>query len=309
MKKTLFALSLRAALAGATGFWANRALVYAGARDRCPKELPSYRDVVKRVLPAVVSIETQPKAQRIAARSAPESAPPGAFPGLPDELRKRFEHFHKQPLPDRDASPGRALGSGFVVDPSGVICTNAHVVRGADQVTVQLQDGRKFASRDTVITTRAHHLLGIPSTTIAVNVINQDTSLASVFAVQPLTDLLKVRQAVKIAQAHEDTAQAELQGGIRKLVSGVEQLSWGLLAARRIRAGAAEGLAGAEMLARRGNLEARSALVKARQGLQAVDKEIADLPEQMNGLLDLPLCPPPGAGRAGAADLSLPLCR
>jgi outer membrane protein TolC len=142
----------------------------------------------------------------------------------------------------------------------------------------------------TVITIKSRPLLGLPGSTIAANVINQNTSVASVFAAQPLTDLLKVRQGVKIAQADHDIAQAELQAGIRKLVSGVEQLYWGLLAARRIRAGTVEAVAGAEMLAKTGNLEARSALVEARQGLQAVDKEIADLQEQMNGLLDLPLC-------------------
>jgi serine protease Do len=35
-----------------------------------------------------------------------------------------------------------------VVDPAGVILTNDHVVRGADQVEVHLQDGRKFTSKD-----------------------------------------------------------------------------------------------------------------------------------------------------------------
>src|SRR5262249_39571414 len=38
--------------------------------------------------------------------------------------------------------------SGFVVAPTGVILTNEHVLRGADEVVVQLQDGRKFSSRD-----------------------------------------------------------------------------------------------------------------------------------------------------------------
>jgi S1-C subfamily serine protease len=36
-------------------------------------------------------------------------------------------------------------GSGFIIDSSGVILTNAHVVSGADQVTVTLRDGRTFA--------------------------------------------------------------------------------------------------------------------------------------------------------------------
>ena len=38
------------------------------------------------------------------------------------------------------------FGSGFIVDPQGVILTNYHVVDGADQVEVTLTDGRKFTS-------------------------------------------------------------------------------------------------------------------------------------------------------------------
>jgi outer membrane protein TolC len=128
--------------------------------------------------------------------------------------------------------------------------------------------------------------------TFAVNaaVLNQDSSFATLTAVQPITDLLKVRQGVKIAQADEQIAQAQLEGGIRKLVSGVEQLYWGILAVRRIREGAVQGVQGAELLAKTGILEARTALVEARQGLQDADKQLADLQEQMNALLDLPAC-------------------
>jgi outer membrane protein TolC len=133
-------------------------------------------------------------------------------------------------------------------------------------------------------------LLTFPTTSVNVAVLNRDSSLASVFAVQPITDLLKVRQGVKIAQADEQIAQAQLEAGVRKVASGVEQLFWGLRAARRIQAGAREGVRGAEMLAQTKTLEARTALVEAQQGLQEVDKQIADLQEQLNALLDLPLC-------------------
>jgi outer membrane protein TolC len=95
---------------------------------------------------------------------------------------------------------------------------------------------------------------------------------------------------VKIAQADEQIAKAELERGMRELVSGVEQLYWGVLAARRIQKGAVEGVRGAELLAQTGTLEARTALVEARQAVQQVEKQIADLQEQLNGLLDLPLC-------------------
>jgi outer membrane protein TolC len=142
----------------------------------------------------------------------------------------------------------------------------------------------------TVSGPRGRPILNFAGRAIDVPVINQDTAIANIGALQPITDLLKVRQGVKIAQADQEIAQAQLEEGTRKLVSGVEQLYWGLLAARRIQAGAAEGLRGAELLAKTGSLEGRTALVEAQQALQQVDKQIADVQEQLNGLLDLPLC-------------------
>src|SRR5262249_18430289 len=114
-------------------------------------------------------------------------------------------------------------------------------------------------------------LFTFPTFSVNAAVLNQDSAYAALTAVQPLTGLLKVRQGVKIAQADEQIARAQLEGGIRKLVSGVEQLYWGILAVRRIRAGAVQGVQGAELLAKTGMLEARTALVEARQGLQDAD--------------------------------------
>ncbi len=120
-------------------------------------------------------------------------------------------------------------------------------------------------------------LLTFPPTAIQAPVLQQDSTFTTVNVLQPITDLLKVRQGVKIAQADEQIAKAELERGTRELVSGVEQLYWGLLAARRIEKGAVEGVHGAELLAQTGTLEARTALVEARQALQQVEKQVADL--------------------------------
>jgi outer membrane protein len=165
-----------------------------------------------------------------------------------------------------------------------VIGTAIYLHFNDDLGTVLTTQGR------TVTGPRGQPLVTFPANTINAAVMNQDSSFATVAALQPLTDLLKVRQGVKIAQADEGIAQAQLEQGILKVASGVEQLYWGLLAVRRIRAGAVEGVSGAETLAKTGTLEARTALVEARQGLQQVDKQAADLQEQLNALLDLPLC-------------------
>jgi outer membrane protein TolC len=154
----------------------------------------------------------------------------------------------------------------------------------------------------------------LPSVAINLPVINQDTALNTIAVVQPITDLLKVRQGVQIARADEQIAQAQMEKGTRELLSGVEQLYWGLLVAQRIRAGAAAAVAGAEPLARTGSLEARTALVESRQALQEVSTQIADLQEQLAILLDVPTCtqfelvePPMPVAPVGCADEAVSL--
>ena len=92
-------------------------------------------------------------------------------------------------------------------------------------------------------------LLSFPSSTLDAAVVNQDSRITNVGTVQPITDLLKVRQGVKIAQADQQIAMSQLHKGMREVASGVEQLYWGLLYARRLETGAAEGVRGAELFA------------------------------------------------------------
>jgi serine protease Do len=113
-----------------------------------PKELTSYRDVVKNVLPAVVSIETTSKQVTKAKQSTPQNKRRFDDTMVPPEFRKFFDDQQMQPFDFPNGAPHHGLGSGFFVDSKGVILTNYHVVKGADQVTVLLQDGRKFVSKD-----------------------------------------------------------------------------------------------------------------------------------------------------------------
>jgi serine protease Do len=114
-----------------------------------PSEMTSYRDVVKKVLPAVVSIESRVKAKVRPARR--KAAAPFDEGQIPEEFRRFFEDMPRVPQADEDGPSGPSavgFGSGFIVDPKGVILTNNHVVDGADQVEIQLRDGRKFLSTD-----------------------------------------------------------------------------------------------------------------------------------------------------------------
>jgi serine protease Do len=103
-----------------------------------PPEFTSYRDIVKKVLPGVVSIDAKGKTPAAVQGVAP---PPNA----PEEFRRFFEQFGQVP----NGGPARlGFGSGFFINADGVVVTNFHVVEGADQVVVQLADGRKFNSKE-----------------------------------------------------------------------------------------------------------------------------------------------------------------
>jgi serine protease Do len=98
---------------------------------KAARELTSYRDVIKRVLPAVVSIETYAKAK---------PGVPRFDPNLPEEFQRP---------PGAPGDPNRhGFGSGFLVDAAGIVVTNYHVVEGAETAVVQLNDGRKFTSKN-----------------------------------------------------------------------------------------------------------------------------------------------------------------
>jgi serine protease Do len=106
----------------------------------------AFREVSQRVLPAVVSIETRTAPVQIGGESRRGSP-------LEEELFRRFfgddfgglEQFRQQMTP-----PRRGSGSGFVIDPQGVIMTNAHVVEGAEKVIVTLNDGRELTATEWV---------------------------------------------------------------------------------------------------------------------------------------------------------------
>jgi outer membrane protein len=125
-------------------------------------------------------------------------------------------------------------------------------------------------------------------TSVAVDAIQQDTEFTSIDAVQPITDLWKIRQGVKIAEADEAIARAQLEQGTRELLSGVEQLYWGLLAVQKIRGGAAEAVKVAEVAAKTKAVEAQIAMVEARQGLQEADKQLAEIQGKLLYLVEMP---------------------
>ncbi len=97
----------------------------------------SFADLVERLLPSVVNIST---AQLSLAKERDQS--PSELPrGSP--LEKYFREYLERQQ-QRSATPG---GSGFVIDPAGLIATNNHVIAEADEITVTLHDGSKLSAK------------------------------------------------------------------------------------------------------------------------------------------------------------------
>jgi serine protease Do len=114
-----------------------------------------FADLAAKLLPAVVNISTS---QTIKSDKPNRPGPdiPQFPPGSPfEEFFKDFFDRNQRGKPD--AAPRRAtsLGSGFIVDPSGLVVTNNHVIADADEITVTLQDDTNFKAevvgRDTKV--------------------------------------------------------------------------------------------------------------------------------------------------------------
>ncbi|UYH51113.1 trypsin-like peptidase domain-containing protein [Candidatus Kirkpatrickella diaphorinae] len=133
-----------------------------GPTVKKPQEAPlvrmgplSFSPIIKNVLPAVVNIAITQDSESGLMKIPPQ------IRGTPLEKRYREKLRAKQ-------EEILGAGSGFVIDASGVIVTNDHVVGDADDVTVSFSDGRERPAR----------LIGAdPMTDIAVIKVNSDKPL------------------------------------------------------------------------------------------------------------------------------------
>ena len=151
-----------------------RTVMFAVVLGACPlftapalaqvRGLPDFADLVDKVGPAVVNIRTT----QTVAGGARGGMPRG--PGQSDEDNPLCELFpwmcppggrggpggggERAPNPRSRPAPGErgdevpsGVGSGFILSADGFIMTNAHVVRGADDIYVKLPDKREFKAK------------------------------------------------------------------------------------------------------------------------------------------------------------------
>jgi serine protease Do len=103
--------------------------------------LPDFTELAERQGPAVVNISTTQVTRSSQAMPFPFDENDPAF-----EFFKRFIPRHPGGSAPREFE-NKSLGSGFIISGDGYILTNAHVVDGADEVTVRLTDKREFKAR------------------------------------------------------------------------------------------------------------------------------------------------------------------
>ena len=139
--KWLAGLACTVLVAGAAIGWGevrNSARPHVEARDI--RALSSvFREVAKSARPAVVTIETTSRPVQVRG-NVPNDLEQSPFRDFFRNQPEFREFFNRQ----QQQRPMHGMGSGFVIDPSGVILTNRHVVADAQEVTVKFADGREF---------------------------------------------------------------------------------------------------------------------------------------------------------------------
>jgi serine protease Do len=115
----------------------------ASAADVVDGGRASFADVIESVSPAVVNIAVTSMAASVPMTGLPRFRPPRGSGSPLDEFFGRFFDTPGGPaMPEPRRSEG--VGSGFVVDSSGYVVTNNHVIDGAEKIVVTFQDGRKL---------------------------------------------------------------------------------------------------------------------------------------------------------------------
>ncbi len=103
----------------------------------------SFADLAEKLLPSVVNISTS---QTVKRRGNTSQERPQLPPGSPfEEFFKEF--FDRQERGENQPRRAQSLGSGFIIHGNGTIVTNNHVIDGADEIYVILQDKTRLKAK------------------------------------------------------------------------------------------------------------------------------------------------------------------
>jgi serine protease Do len=137
----------------ATSVRADESAATAEAMSHATALSKAFRHAAENATPSVVVVRSEAKAKPAQGRGQQQQQRQGGgenpFKGTP------FEDFFKDGLPEGfdfgprgGMGPRSGVGSGVIVDAAGIVLTNNHVVEGADEVTVELPDGREFKAAE-----------------------------------------------------------------------------------------------------------------------------------------------------------------
>jgi serine protease Do len=127
----------------------------------------SFADLVERVSPAVVTVTVEERVQEQQLADNQEGSVPDPF----RDFFNRFGRGNRQFQQPQQPRKALATGSGFIIDKTGFIVTNNHVIENATKITVKLPDGHEFSAK----------LIGTdPATDVALVKINSDKPFPTV---------------------------------------------------------------------------------------------------------------------------------
>jgi serine protease Do len=104
----------------------------------------AFAGAAKAIRPSVVRIDVELAST---GRSGMARNEDPSMPDLPDCMKRFFDFGRGRGGPMPAPAPTRGTGSGFIIDNTGDIVTNAHVVENAQKVTISLVDGRKIPGK------------------------------------------------------------------------------------------------------------------------------------------------------------------
>jgi serine protease Do len=117
----------------------NRA--FALSSDTVPLASNLFVEIAKKQNPAVVNVSSKTKTKPVTQQFRPP--PPQGKGGPNDPFKDFYDRFFGQ-RPDQ--RPKGGTGSGFIIDAQGHILTNNHVVEGAEEITVTLEDDKEYTA-------------------------------------------------------------------------------------------------------------------------------------------------------------------